>query len=170
MYVIGIDEPMAPLEFALQLNEENLHSEIVRQHVLLLASSKDHFIPFCLHREQLRRLTAAGSITDRVFTGGDHAENHCQIGNIGLALRVGQGEAVPELEGRFSLPLYSRRRGTPLPLPPGSALRRPLAQGAVRFSRGHQRAGQRPPRQENRHPFPRWYEPGAAGARAAPGA
>ncbi|MEW6363271.1 MAG: alpha/beta fold hydrolase [Acidobacteriota bacterium] len=88
MYVLGVDEPMAALEFALQLNEENLHSDLVRQHVLVLASGEDHFIPFRLHREQLRRLTAAGSVTDRVFTREDHAENHCQIGNIGLALSV----------------------------------------------------------------------------------
>jgi len=88
MYVLGLDEPMAALEFALQLNEENLHSDLVRQDVLILASRNDHFVPFRLHKLQLQRLTAARSVTDRVFTTEDHAQNHCQMGNIGLALRV----------------------------------------------------------------------------------
>jgi hypothetical protein len=60
----------------------------VRQDVLILASRNDHFIPFRLHEMQLRRLTSARSVTDRVFTKEDHAHNHCQIGNIGLALNV----------------------------------------------------------------------------------
>ena len=88
MYVLGIDEPMAALDFAFQLNEENLHSDLVKQDVLILASRNDHFIPFRLHEMQLRRLTSARSVTDRVFTKEDHAHNHCQIGNIGLALKV----------------------------------------------------------------------------------
>ncbi len=88
MYVLDVDEPMAALDFAFQLNEENLHSDQVRQDVLILASRNDHFIPFRLHREQLRRLASAASVTDRVFTREEHAHNHCQIGNIGLALRV----------------------------------------------------------------------------------
>jgi pimeloyl-ACP methyl ester carboxylesterase len=88
MYVLGVDEPMAALDFAVELNEGNLHSDLVRQDVLILASRDDHFIPFRLHRMQLRRLTSAKSVTDRVFTKEDHAGNHCQIGNIGLALKV----------------------------------------------------------------------------------
>ena len=88
MYVLGADEPMAALDFALQLNEANLHSDRVRQDVLVLASRNDHFIPVRLHQEQLRRLTSARSVTDRVFTKADHAQNHCQIGNLGLALQV----------------------------------------------------------------------------------
>jgi pimeloyl-ACP methyl ester carboxylesterase len=88
MYVLGVDEPMAGLQFAMEMNELNLRSDWVKQDVLLLASRRDHFIPFRLHREQLRRLTSARSVTDRVFSRKDHAENHCQIGNLGLALQV----------------------------------------------------------------------------------
>lgn len=88
MYVLAVDEPMAALEFAMELNEQNLCSDAVKQDVLILASRNDHFIPFRLHREQLQRLTAARSLTDRVFGKQDHAQNHCQIGNIGLALQV----------------------------------------------------------------------------------
>jgi pimeloyl-ACP methyl ester carboxylesterase len=88
MYVLASDEPMAALEFAMQMNEQNLCSDAVKQDVLILASRDDHFIPFRLHREQMRRLTAARSVADRVFGKQDHAQNHCQIGNIGLALQV----------------------------------------------------------------------------------
>ena len=88
MYVLDVDEPMAALDFAFELNEENLHSERVKQDVLILASRNDHFIPFRLHEMQLHRLTSARSVTDRVFTRKEHAHNHCQIGNIGLALKV----------------------------------------------------------------------------------
>ncbi len=88
MYVVGTDEPMEGLDFALELSEENLHCDRVTQDVLLLASTRDHFIPFRLHEEQRARLTAVRSLTDRVFTEADHAASHCQVGNIGLALRV----------------------------------------------------------------------------------
>ena len=88
MYVFGVNEPMSTLDRAFELNEENLHSELVKQDVLILASQDDHFIPHRLHREQLRRLTSARSVTGRVFTREEHAENHCQCGNIGLALNV----------------------------------------------------------------------------------
>jgi hypothetical protein len=37
---------------------------------------------------QLKALTNARSVTGRVFSPEEHAENHCQIGNIGLALKV----------------------------------------------------------------------------------
>jgi len=102
MYVLGVDEPMAALEFALELNEENLHSDVVRQDVLILASRDDHFIPFRLHQEQLRRLTAARSVTDRVFSREDHAQNHCQIGNVGLALQVMREWTDTKTIGRVS--------------------------------------------------------------------
>ena len=88
MYVLDIDEPMAALDWAFAMNDEHLHSGEVTQDVLVLASRDDHFIPFRLHSEQLRRLISARSVTDRVFTSKDHAQHHCQIGNIGLALMV----------------------------------------------------------------------------------
>ncbi len=88
MHVFMADEPTAALDCAFQLNEANLHSDRVQQDVLILASRNDHFIPFRLHEMQMKRLTSARSLTDRVFTKEDHAQNHCQIGNLGLALEV----------------------------------------------------------------------------------
>lgn len=88
MYVTDLDEPMAALDFAFSMNEENLHADRVKQDVLVLASREDHFIPYRLHEEGLNRLTSARSVTSNVFTRRDHAQNHCQIGNMGLALEV----------------------------------------------------------------------------------
>jgi hypothetical protein len=39
-----------------------------------------------MHRLQIQALTNAKSVTDRIFTKEEHAQNHCQIGNVGLAL------------------------------------------------------------------------------------
>ncbi|MBN2431813.1 MAG: alpha/beta fold hydrolase [Acidobacteria bacterium] len=88
MYITGAAEPVDAIDFAFGLNEANLHSEQVTQDVLVMASRNDHFIPFRLHEQQVRRLTAARSVTERVFTRDEHAHNHCQMGNLGLALRV----------------------------------------------------------------------------------
>jgi hypothetical protein len=36
--------------------------------------------------DQLPLLMNARSVTAQVFTGADHAQSHCQIGNLGLAV------------------------------------------------------------------------------------
>ena len=46
------------------------------------------FIPYKLHDRQLELLSNARSLTDRVFTKAEFAQNHCQIGNVGLALET----------------------------------------------------------------------------------
>ena len=56
--------------------------------MLILTGAEDHFIPLKMHHLQMAALTQARSLTARIFTRADHAENHCQVGNIGLALEV----------------------------------------------------------------------------------
>jgi alpha-beta hydrolase superfamily lysophospholipase len=63
-------------------------SPLVTQDVLLMAGTTDLAIPFSMLGEQLLTLTAARSVTARVFTEAEQASNHCQIGNTGLALKV----------------------------------------------------------------------------------
>jgi pimeloyl-ACP methyl ester carboxylesterase len=72
----------------LQMNEKNLHSDMVKQDVLILTGRNDHFIPFRAHDMQIKALTNAKSVTGRVFTKEEQAHNHCQVGNTGLALDV----------------------------------------------------------------------------------
>ncbi|MBC8366187.1 alpha/beta fold hydrolase [bacterium] len=88
LFVLDEKRPMKALDLALEMNEANLRSDQVRQDVLLLPSKEDHFIPFRLHEQQLRRLTSARSVTEHVFTREENAQNHCHIGNIGLSLQV----------------------------------------------------------------------------------
>ncbi|MFZ6028495.1 MAG: alpha/beta fold hydrolase [Chloroflexota bacterium] len=81
-------EPIAAAHWLLAMNEAHLHSELVDQDVLLLAGEKDRFQSVKLYHKQKEALKNARSITGRVFTKAEHAENHCQMGNLGLALNV----------------------------------------------------------------------------------
>ena len=87
-YITKKEKPLDALEIYVLMNEQNIHSELVKQDVLVLSGSEDHFIPFKMHDMQIRALTNAKSVTGRVFTRKEHGQNHCQTGNIGLALDV----------------------------------------------------------------------------------
>jgi pimeloyl-ACP methyl ester carboxylesterase len=86
VYITKKETPMEAFDVWLQLNEKNLHSNLVKQDVLILTGKKDHFIPFKAHNMQVKALINAKSVTARVFTQEEQAHNHCQIGNIRLAL------------------------------------------------------------------------------------
>ena len=60
----------------------------IHQDVLLLAGSEDHYVPTEQLTEQIGLLTNARSVTARLFTRDECAQNHCQVGNYGLALRT----------------------------------------------------------------------------------
>jgi len=88
MYIADKKTPVDAMDVVLQLNERNLHSGLVKQDILILTGREDHFIPFKMHDMQVKALTNARSVTGRVFTREEQAQNHCQIGNVGLALDV----------------------------------------------------------------------------------
>ena len=88
MYIANAKEPIEATDLMLKLNASNLHSDLVKQDVLILTGEDDHFVPFKMHDMQVQALTNARSVTARVFTKEEHAQNHCQIGNIGIALDV----------------------------------------------------------------------------------
>ena len=88
MYISMAETPMDAFDVVKQMNAENLHSELVKQEVLILTGRNDHFIPFKMHSMQVRALINARSVTARVFTKETQAHNHCQNGNFGLALDV----------------------------------------------------------------------------------
>jgi len=88
MYMSGVRTPVEAMGVVMQLNAENQHTEKVRQDVLILTGKEDHFIPFKMHRMQVNALTRARSVTERIFTRKEHAQHHCQIGNLGLALET----------------------------------------------------------------------------------
>ena len=60
----------------------------IKKDVLLLAGCEDHYVPIGKWHRQLALLKNARSITARLFTRSESAQNHCQVGNFGLALRT----------------------------------------------------------------------------------
>ncbi len=80
----------------------------VTQDVLLMAGAKDHYMPLQMLPDQLMTLTAAHSVTARVFTEAESAQNHCQIGNMGLALKVIL-DWLDETGGRTMKPRWQER-------------------------------------------------------------
>ena len=63
-------------------------SRRVTADVLLLAGADDHYVPLKQLRRQADNLVSARSVTTRTFTEAEQASNHCQVGNIGAAVRV----------------------------------------------------------------------------------
>lgn len=86
MYITDKPTPIEAMDVTFSMDKEFLRSEFVTQDVLILTGRDDHFVPFEMHRKQVKALTAARSVTDVVFTADEHAGQHCQIGNIGLAM------------------------------------------------------------------------------------
>ncbi|MEZ4729791.1 MAG: alpha/beta fold hydrolase [Caldilineaceae bacterium] len=88
MYMTKTATVLDAAKALLDFNAEHLQSDRVTQDVLILTGAEDHFIPLKMHRLQVAALTNVRSLTERIFTRADQAENHCQVGNIGLALDV----------------------------------------------------------------------------------
>jgi len=88
MYMSKSETPFEGAQMSLDLSRENMRADQIWQDVLLLSGKNDHFIPIKLHERQVKALVNAKSVTDRIFTKEEHAQNHCQIGNIGLSLDV----------------------------------------------------------------------------------
>jgi hypothetical protein len=63
-------------------------SSQLTQDVLLMAGAEDHIIPLHQLPDQIATLTHVRSLTARLFARAEQAQNHCQIGNMGLAFRT----------------------------------------------------------------------------------
>jgi hypothetical protein len=63
-------------------------SDEVRADALLLAGAEDHYVPLTQMAGQINTLAAACSVTERVFTREEQAQNHVQAGNIALSVPV----------------------------------------------------------------------------------
>ena len=87
MHVTGTSSAFEFLQRSKQFQTADVSASI-RQDVLLLAGSEDHYVPMEQWHDQIRMLKNARSITARLFTRSESAENHCQVGNYGLALRT----------------------------------------------------------------------------------
>jgi pimeloyl-ACP methyl ester carboxylesterase len=63
-------------------------SHLLTQDALLMAGAEDHYIPLHQLPDQIATLTHVRSLTARLFTRAEQAQNHCQVGNMALAFRV----------------------------------------------------------------------------------
>ncbi|MEX5298588.1 alpha/beta fold hydrolase [Kocuria sp. CPCC 205292] len=88
LYMLDSDDPADVAEWFLAMNAGHLDSGRVRQDVLLMCGEHDAFQPPALARAQAQALTGARSVTTRMFTRAEHADQHCQMGNLELACQV----------------------------------------------------------------------------------
>lgn len=79
--------PLEAFEYSLNLNADNMSCDQITQNVLYFSGQHDHFIPLKMHKKQIALLTNAKSLEEKVYTKREHADNHCQVGNIGLMLQ-----------------------------------------------------------------------------------
>ncbi|KAA3647116.1 MAG: alpha/beta hydrolase [Chloroflexi bacterium] len=86
MYMVGGEQPMDGVRWLLGMNRQHIHSEKVTQDVMLVGGENDAFQPVKLLYKQREALTNAHSVTTRVFTKAEHADMHCQMGNLNLAM------------------------------------------------------------------------------------
>jgi hypothetical protein len=87
MNVLGAATPTEAIEAARRFHTRDI-SQRVGQDTLLMAGTDDHYIPLGQVWDQGRLLTAARSVTVRIFTAAERAQAHCQVGNLPLAIRV----------------------------------------------------------------------------------
>jgi pimeloyl-ACP methyl ester carboxylesterase len=90
MHVTGTPTPYDFLRSTTEFTTRRI-SHLVAADVLLLAGADDHYVPLAQLWRQEANLTRARSITTRTFTADEQASNHCQVGNIGAAVRVIEG-------------------------------------------------------------------------------
>lgn len=87
MHVTGTTTPSAFLRTAGRMRTAAV-AERVRADVLLLQGAEDHDVPVEQMHRQAMTLRHARSLTTRTFTAAESCASHCQVGNIGLAIRT----------------------------------------------------------------------------------
>jgi pimeloyl-ACP methyl ester carboxylesterase len=87
MHVTGTSTPYDYFREAKRYRTEDI-SALIEQDVLLLAGAEDHYVPPHQFHDQIRWLTGARSLTARLFTRQEQAQNHVHVGNVGLSLQV----------------------------------------------------------------------------------
>jgi pimeloyl-ACP methyl ester carboxylesterase len=86
-HVLGVPTPHAYLRSAGRFVTADVSGR-VRADVLLLAGTADHYVPARQLTDQITALTSARSVTARIFTEQEQAGQHCQYGNLALAIQV----------------------------------------------------------------------------------
>ena len=79
-------EPYQAVEWTMGMNKEPICSHLINQDVLLMAGENDAFQPLILLQKQA--LINAKSVSTRIFRKEEYADQHCQIGNLNIALET----------------------------------------------------------------------------------
>jgi pimeloyl-ACP methyl ester carboxylesterase len=87
MYLLGVKTPFDYLQ-KLKIFNQGDYFHLIKQDVLLLAGTEDFGIPVEQFYQQIEALKNVRSLTARLFTRAEQAQNHCQVGNLKLALDV----------------------------------------------------------------------------------
>ena len=101
MHITGTSTGYDFLRSTIRFNTRRV-SQLVTADVLLLAGADDHYVPLKQLRRQAANLVRARSVTTRTFTAAEQASNHCQVGNIGAAVRVIRGWLEPSAISRMA--------------------------------------------------------------------
>lgn len=87
MYINGVKTPVEWMALLENFSVVDIADQ-VRQDVLLLAGAEDHMVNIKEFEKNRQGLINARSVTGRIFTAAEQAQNHCQIGNVKVALDV----------------------------------------------------------------------------------
>jgi hypothetical protein len=87
MHVTGASSPYDFLRETMRY-ETTSRSGDLTQDVLVMAGAEDHYVPAHQFAQQVDLLTNARSVTARLFTRREQAQNHAQVGNLRLSLEV----------------------------------------------------------------------------------
>jgi pimeloyl-ACP methyl ester carboxylesterase len=87
MHMLGAQTPYEYVQKAGEYRTWDV-SHMLQQDVLLLAGTEDFIVPLEQFYWQIEALKNVRSLTARMFTRAEQAQNHCQVGNLGLAIDV----------------------------------------------------------------------------------
>ena len=85
MLVLGVSTSYKVFQKSKQYTTRDV-SPLVKQDVLLMAGTEDFAIPLSHFYHQIEVLKNVSSLTARLFTRAEQAQNHCQVGNLRLAV------------------------------------------------------------------------------------
>ncbi|MFP4526811.1 MAG: alpha/beta hydrolase [Bacteroidales bacterium] len=86
LFIQNKTEPYEAVEWMLAMNQKHIASNLIDQDVLLVTGENDAFQPPILLHKQKDALVNANSVTTRIFTKNEQADQHCQIGNLSIVL------------------------------------------------------------------------------------
>jgi len=87
MHVTGTSSPYEFLRETMRYETSSVSGDLT-QDVLLMAGAQDHYVPLDQFAQQINLLTNARSVTGRLFTRSEQAQNHVQVGNLRLSLDI----------------------------------------------------------------------------------